>query len=131
MAVVRALWKALGMRTIRVGPAEHDRWVATISHLPHAAATCLVATAAAQHAAWPAIASGFMDTTRIASSDLAMWTDIFLTNRRAAGAAIERYVRRLAGFRKAVLAGDERAIAQHLRAARRARDEMLSRRGGA
>ena len=127
---LQALWGALGMKTICLDAVEHDRWVAAISHLPHAAATCLVMTAAEKPEALAAIAGGFIDTTRIASSDVDMWTDIFLTNRHAVSAALGRYARRLAGFRKAVEAGDERAIRHHLTWAQKIRNEIVARRGG-
>src|SRR5215210_7727403 len=35
---VEQFWQALGMRTTRLSPADHDRLVCDISHLPHALA---------------------------------------------------------------------------------------------
>ena len=40
---IEQLWQSLGMRVIRMTPAEHDRRVALVSHLPHAVAAALVA----------------------------------------------------------------------------------------
>ena len=40
---VDAFWTALGMRTTRVFPADHDRLLADVSHLPHLIAAAVVA----------------------------------------------------------------------------------------
>src|SRR5580765_4758015 len=38
LGAVEGFWKALGMRTTRLSPVEHDRLLADVSHLPHALA---------------------------------------------------------------------------------------------
>jgi prephenate dehydrogenase len=125
---VRQLWRAVGMRLIDVDADRHDRWVAAVSHLPHAAAFALVRTAAADPRALDAVAGGFLDTTRVASSDPAMWTDIFLTNRDAVLSALDDYTRELAALRAAVAAGDEPALRAYVAAAKAARDDLLTQR---
>jgi nucleotide-binding universal stress UspA family protein len=40
---VESFWRALGMQVGRLSPADHDRLVCDISHLPHAVAAALVA----------------------------------------------------------------------------------------
>ena len=42
VSLVDAFWQSLGMWTVRMTPAQHDRCLAQISHLPHAAAAALV-----------------------------------------------------------------------------------------
>lgn len=124
------LWQAVGMRTCWLDAATHDAWVANISHLPHAAACCLVETAMQQPETLAAAASGYVDTTRLASGDVAMWTDIFLTNGALIAAAMERYIQTLRGLQQAIKTQDEPAIRHHLQAARTARDAFMARRGG-
>lgn len=121
---IAALWSSLGMRILRTDPATHDRWVAAISHLPHALAFTLVNAAAADPACLQAIAGGFLDTTRIAASDIDMWTDIFLTNSPALTAALTAFEGRLANLRQAISRGDEPAIRAALTAAKRVRDTL-------
>ena len=93
----RALWRAAGARTSTIVDAERarsrcSRWV---SHLPHAAAFALAAAVGADAASAAGLSGGgFVDTTRIAASDPAMWRDIFLANRDALLAALERARRR-------------------------------------
>lgn len=125
---VEALWQAVGMRTLWVDAAAHDRWVAAISHLPHAAAGCIVTAAARTPEAFAAAATGFLDTTRVASGDLDMWTDIFMSNGPAVTATLDALSEEIAAFRHAVATGDAAAIRKHLAEAKAIRDELLARR---
>ena len=125
---VEAMWRAVGMRTVRVGAEAHDRWVATISHLPHAVAFSLMNAAAKHPEALQAVANGFLDTTRVASSDVEMWTDIFLTNRAAVVEAMDSFAADLSALRTAVANGDEGAIRAVLSSAKKSRDELVARR---
>ena len=65
-------------------PEAHDRLLAMISHLPHATAYGLAMQLARQDGRddlFDLAAGGFLDITRIASSDPVMWRDIFIDNR--------------------------------------------------
>jgi len=130
-AKVRGLWRALGMRIIDLPAGMHDQWVATISHLPHAVAFALVATAARHPEMLEAVAGGFLDTTRVASSDAAMWTDIFLTNREALLAAIDAFSTDLQLLRCGIETGNDEAIRAFLTRAKSARDTLLAQREAA
>ena len=121
---IASLWQSLSMRILRTDPATHDRWVAAISHLPHALAFSLVNAAAEDPACLQAIAGGFIDATRIASSDTDMWTDIFLTNRPALTAALDQFIQRLTTLRSAIASADEPAIRTALTAAKKIRDNL-------
>src|SRR5207253_2790770 len=71
-------WKAIGMKTVRMSPAEHDSILARSSHLPHMLAF-LIATQQTQRS-FQLSGPGLKDMTRLASSDVALWTDIFALN---------------------------------------------------
>jgi len=122
------LWQALGARTAEIPPDLHDHFVAAISHLPHLTAALLVNTAAETPAALALAAGGFLDTTRIASSDITMWTDILLTNKDAILQALDQFTNHAAALRNAIAAGDSAAIAKTLTDARQVREKMLDRR---
>lgn len=76
---VRHLWEAVGCRTVVIPSEKHDIILAKTSHLPH-----LVAAALVHHVLggsnWtntkPFCATGFADTTRIASGEPQLWVDI-------------------------------------------------------
>jgi prephenate dehydrogenase len=128
LARIRAMWQALNMRIIELPGDVHDAWVATISHLPHAAAFALVQTAGRSPEMLQAVAGGFLDSTRVASSDVSMWTDIFLTNKPAVLAAMDTYTAELASLRRAIAEEDEPAVRAYLMKARETREALLAQR---
>ena len=71
---VDEFWKALGLKTYRMPPDEHDAVLARSSHLPHILAAALIdiQTDRSIEISGP----GLRDTTRLAGSDPTMWTDI-------------------------------------------------------
>ena len=78
---VTEMWERLGSDVVILDPEEHDRIVARTSHLPHIVASLLVANLRSlDEEAGELLGKGFLDTTRIASSDPEMWTDICVNN---------------------------------------------------
>lgn len=112
---VGELWQALGMKVSLCSPEVHDRIVARVSHLPHAAAAALaVATARTGPGTDMDFAGpGWRDASRIAASDEFLWTDIFLHHPRRMEAGLrelEAALRRLRGLIRAGKAGPLRAF---------------------
>ena len=85
---VDQFWRRLGMRTQQMTPDEHDQRICDVSHLPHAVAAALIAMQGDD--AMPLAGKGFLDTTRIAGGDGALWRDIFQDNRDNVARSIER-----------------------------------------
>jgi prephenate dehydrogenase len=102
---------------------RHDRIVATVSHVPQAAAASLVNATPAADLAFAA--KGFIDTSRIASGPAEVWSDIFLTNRPAVCQGIDRMMLELARLRRAIDLGDRKAIEALLSAAADRRARMI------
>ncbi|MCC7146130.1 MAG: prephenate dehydrogenase/arogenate dehydrogenase family protein [Phycisphaeraceae bacterium] len=129
--LVKQLWSALGMRLLSMTAQEHDRAVALISHLPHAAAVLLVHLAMGDRAL--AVAStGFADTTRVAASDPAVWADIFSSNRQPVLEGLDRLADLIARFRTLLKNSDPLALQNFLAAASSARQQWAaSARSGA
>ena len=71
-------WKALGMKTVRMSPAEHDTVLARSSHLPHVL-SYLLSTMQTQRS-FQYSGPGLKDMTRLSGSEVALWTDIFALN---------------------------------------------------
>jgi prephenate dehydrogenase len=127
VALVETFWQRLGMRTTRMTAREHDILVAQISHLPHLAACALIEVAVAGDALGVA-ATGFQDTTRVASGNPQMWLDIIMTNRQAVGQTIDELIERLQAVRRCLRAGRSEPVEDFLRRAKQARDAWIQRR---
>ncbi len=78
LETVDLFWQSLGMRTTHLSPEDHDRHLADVSHLPHALAAALVMMQ--NDAAISLAGKGFLDATRIAGGDGALWRDILHDN---------------------------------------------------
>ena len=126
LARVERMWRSLGMRTVRLSPAAHDKALARVSHLPHAVAACLVN--AQKPDELDLAGPGFIDATRIAGGDPAMWRDIFLSNARCVAPALDAMIRQLQHFRRLVDAADAPALDRLLAKAQHSRQQMLQRR---
>lgn len=83
---VTELWVAAGSNICAMRPEEHDRILASTSHLPHVVAGLLAATVG-RSGRRPDIGkfcgTGFRDTTRVAKGGAEIWRDILMTNRTA------------------------------------------------
>lgn len=122
---VEALWKAIDSRVVRMTPELHDTLVSRSSHLPHLVASTLAVTVLnPKHPKEQAslCATGFRDTTRIASGSPEMWRDIALANRRNLSRAVDGFVAELKKFQKALAKGDERAVIKFFETAKQRRD---------
>ncbi len=128
MEVVTWLWRTLGMRLLTMEPAEHDRQVAAISHLPHAAAVALVQLAV-ETGALEVASTGFRDTTRIAAGDVQVWADIFECNREAVADALGRYGELLDHLRAVVAHGSREDLVSLLGDVRTARSDWARQAG--
>jgi prephenate dehydrogenase len=75
------LWTAAGCTLQEMSPEAHDRAMARISHLPHAAAAALVHAALGADPSLARLAGGgYRDSTRIAGGPEGLWAEIFLDN---------------------------------------------------
>ncbi|MGE3312160.1 MAG: prephenate dehydrogenase [Limisphaerales bacterium] len=132
VALVRGLWESVGSKVSTMTPGLHDELVGRSSHLPH-----LVAVALAQFVLSPShpaeqasvCATGFRDTTRVASGSPEMWRDIALGNRVAILSALEGMEGMLGALRKLLEAGDGEGLEALLRSAKDRRDAWCG--GGA
>lgn len=94
---------------ITVDPVEHDRIMAVVSHLPQLISVALMHAAQAgdaEHAMLDKLAGrGFLDMTRLAASEFAMWQGILETNRDAIEESLDRFGRSLSQLREAIANG--------------------------
>ncbi|MGC8624386.1 MAG: prephenate dehydrogenase [Phycisphaerae bacterium] len=121
-------WRSLGMRTAQLDARTHDQWVALISHIPHAAACMTALVAGRTPEAAVAIAGGFVDITRVAAGDPAMWADIFLTNRLEMNKNLRIAIQTLRKLQSAIRRSDVAAVKDFLQAAKEQHELLLARR---
>jgi len=108
---VTRMWQAGGMNVVTMDPEHHDTVLAITSHLPHLIAYTIVGTATDLEETLKSevikfSASGFRDFTRIAASDPVMWRDIFLNNREAVLAVLQRFNEDLTALQRAIRWGE-------------------------
>ncbi len=156
---LNGLVKDFGARPVRIDATTHDRLMANVSQLPHVLANLLVAQAAAvgesdglQIVAGSGSGSGsgtgtgtgtghdgrarsvvgpsFRDATRVAGSNSAIWTDIYMSNRQALAAAIDELIPKLERVREMLTDGDAQALTEWNERARAQRQALLGETAG-
>ena len=99
------LIRLVGARPVTIDAAEHDSYLAAVSHLPLVTATALFSLVSGSHA-WPELAAlagpGFRDTTRLASTNPDLSHDICLTNREALVHWLDRFGAELQRIRQLI-----------------------------
>jgi prephenate dehydrogenase len=81
IAAVAALVRCCQAQEVRLPAADHDRYVALVSHAPHVVAAAMAARlAGAPDAALALAGQGIRDVTRIAAGDSGLWTQILAAN---------------------------------------------------
>ncbi|HTV75847.1 MAG TPA: prephenate dehydrogenase/arogenate dehydrogenase family protein [Candidatus Baltobacteraceae bacterium] len=132
-AAVRKLekfWQSLGARVLKLDAAQHDLLVSRSSHLPHAVAAALanlvLHPANPKHQA-ALCATGFRDTTRIASGSPEMWRDIALANRKNLAKSVDAFISELQKLQRALGKADAGAVSKFFEQAKLRRDNWCAR----
>jgi prephenate dehydrogenase len=114
-------------------PEQHDRVLASVSHLPHVLSFALVEQILNSPDAalkFSFAAGGFRDFTRIAASSPEMWRDVCVANRAALLDELDAYTAVLARLRTAIEAADGPALEAVFARSRMARTEWQEQRAG-
>ncbi|HEX3638660.1 MAG TPA: prephenate dehydrogenase/arogenate dehydrogenase family protein [Paraburkholderia sp.] len=128
---VAAMWRATGACVRDMTPEQHDRVLASVSHLPHVLSFALVEQILTSPDAALKLsfaAGGFRDFTRIAASSPEMWRDVCVANRVALLDELDTYTAVLARLRAAIDAGDGTALEAVFARSRVARSEWQEQR---
>jgi len=89
---VRALIAACGAIAVEMDADAHDAALAVVSHLPHVVASLLAAQLVGADDATVALGgTGLHDTTRVASGDAELWSQILASNASHLAAALSRF----------------------------------------
>jgi prephenate dehydrogenase len=98
LRAVRALVRAAGARPVVMTPAEHDRAVAFLSHVPQVVAWALFGAARSDRVAQRHLdvaGPAFRDMTRLARSPRSLWREILRENHAEVTAALKSLVMQL------------------------------------
>ncbi|MGE5371426.1 MAG: prephenate dehydrogenase/arogenate dehydrogenase family protein [Solirubrobacterales bacterium] len=127
---LRRLVLTTGAHLILMEPDRHDWIVATVSHLPHVVAGALVLMLQGEDQGLTLAAGGFRDTTRIASGDPGLWTDILLSNHQLVADRLDGLITRLVDFKTKLENCDRDAVHSFLTDARTLRESLPKRKRG-
>lgn len=131
LATVQLFVEQLGAKALETTPEQHDRLVASVSHLPFLSAvalTDLVAGDRDRDLMMLLAAGGFRDLTRVASGSPRMSRDMVVGNREALRGALASFRAHLDELE--ALLGDPEAMLERAEAAKRTRDALpIVRRG--
>lgn len=119
-----AFWSRLGARVVLTTPDDHDQRLAASSHVPHLVAALLAGSTPPE--AFPFAGSGFRDTTRVASGDPGLWTQILLSNRVQVLSALDPVEEAFKAAREALRSGDANQLRSILMEAKNKRDALGS-----
>jgi prephenate dehydrogenase len=106
---VSSLVSALGAVPVEIDATGHDQLMAVVSQLPHVFANVLVSQLTALGGR-PALGPSFRDATRVAGSNTAVWSDIYMANHDLLARAVEDAIAALVGVRDSLRAGDREAL---------------------
>ncbi len=125
---LHGLLTTLGARIMALDPAEHDKLMAVISHVPQLTATALMNMAAKrgeEHAGLLALAAGgFRDVTRVAASNPEIWLDICKENGDAIAATLQDFANELLSLRDLIVDRREGQLRDAFLQAREARRSL-------
>ena len=119
----------LGGLVVGMDPKMHDLVVGATSHLPLALAAVLVNVAGGvgeKEQIAKCVASGFRDTTRVASGDPILGKDMFVTNKIAMLKHLKNFRAKLLELEKLIKAQDAEKIESFLKEAKDFRDKLFS-----
>ncbi|MBT6957440.1 MAG: prephenate dehydrogenase/arogenate dehydrogenase family protein [Opitutae bacterium] len=125
LKIIRNFWETLGMQVGETSPADHDRIVAAVSHLPHILASALCENLLKKDPAWKAFSGkGLRDTTRVAAGDAELWRQILDDNSPAILEVLKQFSNDLTQFSEALKKGDLQCVQQILRDGKIFRDSL-------
>ncbi|TBR15744.1 prephenate dehydrogenase [bacterium] len=116
---ISQLWKSLGVKVFYLKPAQHDRIISFVSHLPHLVAFSMINNVAVNFMKFAS--TSLRDGTRVAASDPQMWRDILLTNRGNILKAVRSFQKQLELIENAVANKDSAKLSKIIKEANKRR----------
>ena len=111
VALVQTMWETVGTSVRLIAPAPHDELVAHTSHISHLLALGLTLSVLDEpnpdlrQMRYSGCATGFRDTSRIASSSPEMWREIIEANQSAVLQAIAEFEHHFSNIKQLIADG--------------------------
>jgi len=129
LSMVNDIINILEAKAVILDPVSHDKLSVLSSHLPLILGNILIGTILREHQ-WhnveKIISTGFMDTTRLASDNPLLKSDIIRTNSQNIIDSLNKYKQELDYFIKLVQSDNRRKILSYLKNSKLRRDKLLS-----
>lgn len=114
--LVEDIYRQLGMRILHMEAKAHDLHAAYVSHISHITSFALANTVLEKEKVEAAIfamaSAGFESTVRLAKSNPAMWTQIFMENRKNVLDVLGEHITQLEKFRECLEKEDEICLSE-------------------
>lgn len=119
VATVEALFRALPMRVLHLGAADHDLHTAYVSHISHLTSFALALTVLekeqrGEQRIFDLAGGGFASTVRLAKSAPATWVPIFRQNRLNVLDVLDEHLVQLNKLRELLASEDYAGLAEQL-----------------
>ena len=127
---VSKFWESMGSKVKIMTAENHDKILSFTSHLPHAIAYNIVQTSMANDDKTKDeiirySAGGLRDFTRIAASDPIMWRDIFIDNSSLIIEGIDKFIKNLDEFKKAIAEKDSKKLLEIFKKSKEFRKSII------
>lgn len=127
--IITEVIEKIGAKSLMVEKDEHDKILAQVSHIPHVVAAGLVnllnKSETRLEKFQQLIGGGFIDTTRIASSNPVMWEQILLSNSKNMVEQIEIFQNILEDLKADIIRKDNVAINLFFEKSKEYRDNLI------
>ena len=131
LETLKNLWESLNTHVVTIASGEHDDLVAHTSHVLHILASALTlsildgADTETIQRRFAGCATGFRDTSRIASSNPVMWREIIAENREYVLKAMADFDLRYEKFKNYIQSGDFDGFEKEFAAGKLLRDRWV------
>lgn len=130
-SALHGILRELDANVIALEASDHDRLVATASHVPHVVAGALMNEASkvaeSDGALLQLAAGGFRDMTRVSAGDPSIWPDVLIQNADAVLGGLRHLRQRLERLEHLIESGDRAGLMTDLGEAARARRALPGR----
>ena len=131
ISTIKSMWQMTGSHVLEMSFDTHDKVFAATSHLPHILAYALVNAISGLDDSdkyFQVVAGGFLDYTRIASSDAIMWRDVCLSNQKPILEMIKIYQAQLTELENLIKNKQAKQLEEQFINAKAVRDKLVGKR---